>query len=401
MNSDIDRMKRIFLLLTLAGTACSGPRLAHTTGDVAPTDAVPDGPFSVILFIGDGNGVAQWSAAKHSASELAIQAFPVVGLVDTRASNSRVTDSAAGATAFASGVRTFNGAVGVGPDSTPVRTVLELSESRRMATGLVATSTLTHATPAAFAAHVPSRSMHMEIAEDIAGQNIEVLLGGGLWYFDPARRPDGADLLGRITRNATYVTTAQEFRALDTKNVRKLVGLFADDNPPPGGGREPSLAELTRAALDVLERDEQGFFLMVEGSQIDWRAHENASLREVIAEVLDFDMALREGLTFQQERRGNTLVLVVADHETGGLALHGDAMGVFRAHYTTEGHTAEMVPLFAAGPGARAFGGVLEIDAVGRLLLEMVANGGPDRIRPRASTGPGAAWNPSSQSPRP
>lgn len=396
-------MRRFVILLTVAAAACS-PARPTATAAPATGEAVADGPFSVILFIGDGAGVAQWSAAAHSASELAIRSFPVVGLVDTRASNSRVTDSAAGATAFSAGVRTFNGAIGVAADSTPVRTVLELAESRRMSTGLVATSTLTHATPASFAAHVPSRAMHLEIAADIAERNIEVLLGGGLRYFDPAQRPDGEDLLGRITQRAAYVTTAAGFRALDMDTVSALVGLFAADNPPPAGARSPSLAELTRGALDVLAKDQQGFFLMVEGSQIDWRAHENASIHEVIAEVLDLDLALREALRFQEERRGNTLIVVVADHETGGLALHGDAMGVFRAHYTTEGHTAELVPLFAVGPGARAFGGVQDNDALGRLLLDIVAKGGPDRARTGASTTAGAAgaeWNPSSQSPRP
>lgn len=374
-------MKRILILLTLAVTACASPRQPPPLPPTAPGE-VPEGPFSVILYIGDGAGVSYWSAAKLSASELGIEALPVVGLVDVEASNARVTDSAAGATAFASGVRTFNGAIGMGPDSTPVRTVLELAESRRMATGLVATSSLTHATPAAFVAHVPSRNYHMEIAEGIASKDIEVLLGGGRRYFDPAQRPDGADLLRRITRGATYVTTAEEFRALDMSTVPKLVGLFSDTFPPPAGSREPSLAELTRGALDVLSRERRGFFLMVEGSQIDWRGHENAPLREVISEVLDFDFAIREGLQYQRERRSNTLILVVADHSTGGLGLHPDPAGVFRAHYTTLSHTAEMVPLFAGGPGAAVFGGIKDNDLVGRLLLELVRSGGPPRVSP-------------------
>lgn len=389
-------MKRITILLALVLTACAGPRESLPAPAVAAEPGL-EGPFSVILFIGDGAGLTYWSAAKLSASRLAIEEFPVVGLVDTEASNSRITDSAAGATAFASGVRTFNGAIGLAADSTPVRTVLELAESRGMATGLVATSTLTHATPAAFAAHVPSRSLYMEIARDIAERNIDVLLGGGRQFFDPTKRPDALDLLGRITRDAVYVQTADELRGLDTDTIRTLVGLFAEDNPPPAGRREPTLPELTAAALGVLGHEERGFFLMVEGSQIDWRGHENAPLREVIAEVLDFDFAIGEALRFQRERRSNTLIVVVADHSTGGLALHADEMGVFRAHYTTEGHTAEMVPLFAGGPGAAAFGGVQDNDAVGRLLLQMVERGGP-AARPRAGTSSGAQWTPSSQS---
>ena len=390
-------MKRFLILLTLATTGCAAP--PRPAPLPVPADGqVPAGPFSVILFIGDGTGVSYWSAAKLSASGLGIEALPVVGLVDVEASNSRVTDSAAGATAYAAGVRTFNGAIGVGPDSTPVRTVLEVAESRRMATGLVATSTLTHATPASFAAHVPSRNYHMEIAEGIASHDIEVLLGGGRRYFDRAQRPDSVDLLRRITRGATYVTTAEAFRALDTRTVTKLVGLFADDSPPAAGAREPSLAELTRGALDVLSAEERGFFLMVEGSQIDWRGHENAPIQQVISEVLDFDLAIRQALQYQRERRSNTLILVVADHSTGGLALHPDEAGVFRAHYTTESHTAEMVPLFAGGPGSEAFGGIKDNDLVGRLLLELVRNGGPDRVRSAVRTEPGAEWSISSPS---
>lgn len=134
---------------------------------------------------------------------------------------------------------------------------------------------------------------------------------------------------------------------------------------------------------------------MVEGSQIDWRGHDNAPLRDVIAEVLDLDMAVRQALIFR-ERRPNTLIIVVADHSTGGLALHYGEDRSFGAHYTTEGHTAELVPLFAAGPGAEAFGGLMDNDRVGRLLLEMVEASGPV-ARSRAINSGGERWTPSSR----
>lgn len=360
-------MKRFLILLTLAAAGCATTRDAPAI----PGGQPPEGPFRLILFIGDGTGVTYWSAAKLSSSRLAIEDFPVVGLVDVEASNSRITDSAAGATAYASGVRTFIGAIGVRADSQAVPTVLELAERRGMATGLVASATLTHATPGAFAAHVPSRNYHMEIAEGIASAGIDVLLGGGRRFFDPAIRPDGVDLLARLSRNATYVTTADQFRALSMDTVKTLVGLFEDLNPLGATVREPQLGELTRGALEVLAKDEDGFFLMVEGSQIDWRGHENAPLRDVIAEVLDFDIAIRAALQFQRTHP-NTLIVVTADHSTGGLALHADESGALAAHYTTDSHTAEMVPLFARGPGAERFGGIQDNDAIGRLLLEMV-----------------------------
>jgi alkaline phosphatase len=383
------RMKRLTIAALLVVAAC-GP--ARDRG--APTPVEP-GPFSVILYIGDGAGLTYWSAAKLASSQLSIERFPVVGLVDTEAVGSRITDSAAGATAYAAGVRTYNGAIGVSPDTTPVRTVLELAESRDMATGLVATATLTHATPAAFAAHVPSRNMHFEIAEQMAGADVDVMLGGGRRFFDPGERPDKVDLLRRLQARATVVESADELVALDPASVRTLVGFFAEENPGPALERSPTLPQMTDIALRVLEQDRDGFFLMVEGSQIDWRGHDHAPLREVVAEMQDFDMAIRQGLMFQQ-RRPNTLVLVLADHSTGGLALHYDEMGVFRAHYTTEGHTAEMIPMFAMGPGAAAFAGVMDNDQVGRLLLQLVDEGGPTARGPTAITESASPWTPTS-----
>lgn len=383
-------MKRLTIALLLAMAACGPSRDREVAGP-----AVEPGPFSVILYIGDGAGLTYWSAARLASAELAIERFPVVGLVDTRSANSWITDSAAGATAYASGVRTYNGAIGMSQDTTPVRTVLELAESRDMATGLVATATLTHATPAAFAAHVPSRNMHFEIAEQLTEAGVDVMLGGGRRFFDPAVRPDEVDLLRRLRTRATVVESADALVALDRSAVRSLVGLFAEENPGSALERSPTLPQMTDAALRILEQDRNGFFLMVEGSQIDWRGHEHAPLREVVAEVQDFDLAIRQGLMFR-ERRPNTLVVVLADHSTGGLALHGDEMGVFGAHYTTEGHTAEMIPMFAIGPGAAAFAGVMDNDRVGRLLLQLVDEGGPAADGPAVITESSTPWTPSS-----
>lgn len=386
-------MRRSFFIPLLALAACGAPtRDAAPPGSVpagpapatAPTegDGADPGPPTVILFIGDGTGLDYWSAAMLTADEpLAIESFPVVGLVDTQASNSRVTDSGAGATAFASGIRTFNGAIGVAPDSSPVPTVLEVAESKGWATGLVATSTIIHATPAAFAAHVPSRGMFLDIAEQMAAQDIDVLLGGGRRYFSADARGEGGDLLEAMTRNAAYAADAATFRSLDMDTVHTLIGLFTDGQPEPAPGREPDLAELTRGALQVLEKDQDGFFLMVEGSQIDWRGHDNAPLSEVLAEVRDLDRAIHEALRFQQ-RRPNTLVIVTADHSTGGMTLsYGDGPGGLEARYTTEGHTGGMVPLFARGPHAAAFGGMIDNDEVGRLLLRLVQDGGTEVSR--------------------
>lgn len=363
------------LAVALALAGCATPASAPSAPDRTGL-AADQGPLNVILFIGDGTGLEYWSAAKLASSmPMAIEDFPVVGLVDTEASNSRITDSAAGATAFAAGVRTFNGAIGLDRDSVPVETVLELAIAQGWATGLVSTSGVTHATPASFAAHVPSRNMYQEIARQMAERPIDVILGGGSNHFAAATRDDGQDLIAQMSRRALYVNDAEGFLSLDMDTVSALVGLFAEGHPGPATNRSPNLSELTDGALEVLERDPDGFFLMVEGSQIDWLGHDNAPLPLVVAEVLDFDMAIRRALVFQQ-RRPNTLIVVTADHSTGGLTLHPDSTGVMAAHYSTGGHTAGMVPLFAGGPFADRFAGIKDNDEVGRLLLQLVRDGG-------------------------
>jgi alkaline phosphatase len=386
-------------------------------------------PTRVILIIGDGAGVSYWTAAAVSANELWVEHFPVMGMVDTRASDNKITDSAAAATAFSAGVMTYNGAIGVDPDSSSVTTVLEIAQRRGLATGLVATSSITHATPAAFASHVPNRGMLFEIARQLAAAEVDVILAGGRRFFDPAIRPDSLDLLSTLRARSPYVETAAELADLKTGMANTLVGFFADDHMPAEPQRSPTLPAMTRAALEVLDHDPDGFFLMVEGSQPDWRGHENGPLSAIAAEVLDLDRAVGVALEYQA-RHPETLIVVTADHETGGLAIQqtssrslltraaaaadstvarlaeasgsldrelvtladsaswyiGRLSGLLRrqtrlmedssvlvARYTTGSHTAQMVPLFAAGPGAEQFGGIKANWEIGELLKAAVS----------------------------
>ncbi len=332
-------------------------------------------PRQVILFIADGVGVSHWTAAKLAAPALAVSRFKTIGLVDTRASNSDVTDSGAGATAYACGVKTYNGAIGVGPDSVAVPSILEMARDRGWATGLVATSSLTHATPASFAAHVPSRAMEFEIARQFVAAGVDVLLGGGRRWFDRAVRPDTLDLLGRLRGTHRLIATAAELKAVDVTTVRRLAGFFATDPMPAAAQRSPTLPDMTRAAIEILSRDPEGFFLMVEGSQPDWRAHANDPLGAVVAEVVDFDRAIGIGLEYQQRHPG-VVIVVVSDHETGGLALELAGTGRTArvvAAYTTTGHTAQMIPLFASGPGAERFAGIQENWRIGQHLRDLIA----------------------------
>jgi alkaline phosphatase len=336
-----------------------------------PAGPAPEAPTRIILFIGDGVGAAYWTAARFAADALAIDAFPVTGLVDVQPAFGRITDSAASATSYAAGVKTFNGAIGVGADSVPVTTVLEVAAERGMSTGLIATSRITHATPAAFAAHVPSRQMEWEIARQIVEQRPTVVLGAGRLVFDGEQRPDSLNLLGSITDTYTYVDSPEALYALDEDTVSTLFGLFTPGHMPPAPGRTPTLADMTRSALAVLDRNPNGFFLMVEASQPDWRGHGNEPLDAVTAEMLDFDQAIAVAVAYT-ETRSETLIIVTGDHETGGLALQYDSTGALTATYTTLSHTATMIPLFATGPGAEQFGGITTNDRVGRQLLDLV-----------------------------
>lgn len=362
----------LFPLLACSSAVVETP--AQGPSQVTLVPSVPPlayGPTRVILFIGDGVGTAYWSAARFAAEGLAIEEFPVVGLVDTRSSSHKVTDSAAGATVYAVGERTYNYAIGVGPDSLPRKTVLEVAQEKGLATGLVATSTITHATPGSFAAHVVDRRMEPEIARQMARKGVDVVLGGGRRFFDGSA-PESSNLIPRIRREYTYVESATELASLQLDTVRTLFGLFSESGMPAAHeGRSPGLAEMASAALEIVDRNPNGFFVMIEASQPDWRGHENRPLDEVTAEMLDFDRAIRVALEYQ-ERHPETLIVITADHETGGLSLVQGRDGELEAKYTTTGHTGSMIPLFARGPGAERFGGVKDNYRIGQLLLEVV-----------------------------
>lgn len=375
------------LALALAGGCAPavGTPAVRTGGTVQ--GAADEPVMNVILFIGDGVGTAYWTAARIAADSLTVEQMRVMGLTETRSDDSYVTDSAAGATVYATGHRTYNGAIGVGPrcqevfraDSAavmrnpascdPLESVFDIAIGAGIGTGLVATSAITHATPAAFGAKVPYRRMQPEIASQLVETPIDVMLGGGRGFFDGTLRPDSANLLTGLCSRAACLSTAAELSAYQADD-RRLVGLFAENQMERAAARRPHLADMTRVALDRLRRNPRGFFLMVEGSQPDWRGHANEPLPEVQAEMVDFDRAIAVGLDFAR-RNTRTLVLVVADHETGGLSLvvQGDTLA---ARYTTDYHTGEMTPHFAFGAGAERFAGIRANREIGQMLMEIV-----------------------------
>jgi alkaline phosphatase len=290
--------------------------------------------------------------------------------MDTRGANHVVTESAAGATALATGVRTFYGGLSVGPDSQPRPSVLEVARDAGLATGIVTTTSWLDATPAAFVAHSPMRRAPVRILEGFLGLRPSVVLAGGGRALGRRLPPDSLPAGDRFRQVYTVVRTADELKAVPLDTVTALLGLLAEGDMPLAPSRMPSLADLTEVALRVLDRDPDGFFLLVENEETDTQAHAHAPLPVLAAEMQAFDQAVRAGLRYQARHPG-TLIVVAADHETGGLALARDADTLFLAYHTTD-HTAELVPIFAQGPGAERFGGVLTNEEVGRRLQAAV-----------------------------
>jgi len=349
----------------------------------APAVAVRDRqpvslPRNVILMIGDGMGVGQVTAAEIELGTLNMERLPVGGLVTTFSGNRLVTDSAASGTALATGHKTNNGAISVSPDGKPLKTVLEYAEERGMATGLVVTCSVTHATPAVFASHVDSREEYNEIALQMAESGVDVLFGGGWSFFLPNTEPggvrkDGRDLLSELRRRMPVALTVEELRSLPETDA--AAALLYPEHPPAAPSREPSLAELTGRALDVLSRDNDGFFVMVEGSQIDWAGHENDH-EWLIREMADFDAAVGVAMDFA-EQSGNTLVIVTADHETGAYAVLDGSLErgkVTRPHFGAGDHSANMVPVLAFGPGSAGLGGIRDNTSLGSLMIDYVSH---------------------------
>lgn len=337
---------------------------AGCTQNAKENSQVP-GVKNVILMIGDGMGPAQiYAGLTANKGSLNLEKSTHTGLSKTNASDNYITDSAAGATAFSAGVKTYNGAIGVDSTGKPVRTILEIAEEHGLATGLVATSTITHATPASFIAHQPSRSMEEEIAADFLNTDIDVFIGGGEEYFNS--REDGRDLLSELEeRDYQVLNTLEEITATESG---KLAGFLPVRRMLDGRGDQ--LPETAQTAINILNQNDNGFFLMIEGSQIDWGGHDN-NQEYVVTEMLDFDRTIGKVLEFAEED-GETLVIITADHETGGMSLTGGDLetGEVKAEFTTGGHTAVMVPVFAYGPGAEAFAGMYHNTAIFDKMME-------------------------------
>lgn len=288
---------------------------------------------NIILMIGDGMGPAHihitWLYTTRQLgknlvmTEVMDNGCTAYMVNDT--ADSTVTESAAAAVQMATGVKVLAKSVGIGPDGKVLKTILEMAKEKGKVTGLVTTSGITDATPAGFVAHVGHRSEEEKIADQLVKSDVNILFGGRKEFFLPqsekGRRKDGRNLLNDARENGYLVVeTAEEMKKADGK---KILGLFNQSNMlfeiDRKGSTEPSLAEMTTKALEVLRKKEQGFFLMVEGGRIDHAAH-HYDIGSVIFDTLAFDEAVKIAYDFQKAN-SDTLLIITADHETGGLVV--------------------------------------------------------------------------------
>lgn len=368
-------MRNRFILFVLTATTIIFlAKQNKVTGALAAPDELDQTP-AIILFIGDGMGDAQRTAGRWVSvgqdGQLIMDALPVSGWSQTSNISGTITDSAAAATAMATGEKTLNGYISVDIVGNSLPTILEQAQAQGWAVGLVSTVQIAHATPAAFAAHELSRYNYSQSAAQMLAHQVNVLLAGGEDDWLPetesgchsnfGHRTDDRNLIAEAVGDGyTYVCDPTGLAAVDAENTSYLLGLFADD----GMLRPytPTLAQMTETAISVLSQDPDGFFLMVEGGQIDWAAHVNEGAN-VIYDVLDLDAAVAAGLAFTQSNP-NTLLIVTADHETGGMSVDLASSGKpdengpffmpdntpFFINWTTIYHTGVEVPVTASGP---------------------------------------------------
>lgn len=392
-------LKRNILLIIFIGLALSVSFLL--TGCCSPVSNLDSSNThvfvavkNIIIMIPDGMGLSDVTAARiykngPNGNPLSFETLENIGYQRTHSANSTVTDSAAAASAWACGEKFNNGEICYhSKDGSYNPTVLELAKYKGKATGLVATSTITHATPAAWASHVNSRSCETEIAKQyIENTGVDVMLGGGRKKFNPDS-PDDCGARGNFIEIAkekgyTVVYKRSEMGNAVNSGAKKLLGLFADEALTPEKDRssdteEPRLPEMTSAALTLLEKNRNGFFLMVEGSQVDSANHNN-DLEYQITETLAFDEAVKvvlDWINTSSRRKSETLLIVVADHETGGFAVSGpygrlsEAGELIEAGWTSKNHTAQDTIVWSQGPGSYKLGRAIDNTALYYVMKE-------------------------------
>jgi alkaline phosphatase len=317
--------KKITGVILAAAILLSGLHVGIDRVNAGQPDFSREKVKNIIFLIPDGYSTAFATNYRWYKGADSVMDTLLVGMMKTHSANSEVTDSAAAGTAMATGVKTNNGMISVTPDGQAVKTILEAAEETGKSSGLVATSTITHATPAVFASHVSSRGSEADIAPQLL-EKVDVLLGGGKQFFLPESmggRQKERNLIEEA-KQAGYQYTEDRDQLLDVKGD-KVLGLFAQSGMAPELDRDetnqPSLEEMTAKAIEVLKKDKDGFFLVVEGSQIDWAGHAHDAAW-AMKDTEAFEEAVKVALDFAREN-GKTLVIIAGDHDTGGMSVGG------------------------------------------------------------------------------
>jgi len=368
-------MKRLILAAILL---LSGIRILPAQNDVFQEYGQQNPASDVrnlIYMIGDGMGLAHLSMLEIEGgyAPTAFDRAQNVALISTYSANNRVTDSAAAGTALATGRKTNNGMLGMTPDSERVESILAEAARRGMPTGIVVTSSLLHATPAAFYAHVPSRDDESAIARSLAASGVDVAIGGGSKVM---RETESDEAL----RRAGYAVVGDLAEAADIRSG-KLAGICAENHMPSMlAGRGDYLPQAVGKALEILTANASeagsGFMLMVEGSQIDFESHAN-NTEGILAEMRDFERAVSVAMDFA-DRTPGTLVVVCADHETSGMAIPSNKRDFTESEsgisyvYGTSSHTGTFVPVYLYGTGAESINGLLDNTTLARRLGEIL-----------------------------
>ena len=316
--------------------------------------------------IGDGMGLSQISSGMYANdNSTALEQFDYIGLSKTASFDKLITDSAASGTAMATGIKTNNKVLGISPDNIHQKSILEICKEKGYKTALIATSSIVHATPASFYAKENSRYNYENIALQLRNDNIDIIVGGGSKYF--TTRKDKRNLINEMS-GYEFVKSVDELE----KSISTKIGYFTYFGEPPSilNGRPANLDLITRTILNKLSLNKSPFIIVIEGSQIDWGGHDNDS-KMVISEFIDFDSAIKEALEFAKND-GNTLVVVTADHETGGMSLNGGEINNVNIKFNTKSHTGTMVPVFSFGPSSETFSGIYENTQIFYKLRESI-----------------------------
>lgn len=328
---------------------------------------------NVILMIGDGMSLMHvYTAWAANRGKLWLENAQATGLSKTWAVNKLVTDSGSGGTSLATGVKTVYHAVGVDPEGKPLTSLVDVAKELGKDAGMAVTCRLWDATPCDFCCHNIDRDKEEELVGDYPTSGVDFVFGGGAQKF--TNRKDGRDIFKELQKKGYHISrTLDDFFAYD-KNSRIFAVPYDKDTPLPDE-RGDLLARASMKGISLMNQNKNGFFMMIEGSQLDDYGHFN-QLDLLMKETLDFDQTVGEVMKWAA-KDGETLVVVTADHETGGLTLvNGNKEeGRVECCFSSKDHTGAMVPVYAFGPGAENFTGIFENTDVFKKIKKLMTEG--------------------------